>query len=127
MGNTVSYSKAIWIPRVLTIIYIIFISMFSLDVFQSGKSIWIILGGFVVHNFPSIILLLIFILTWNRPLIIGIFYTVISIIFTFFFKTYHEIYVFLFISLPPFAAGASYLIIFFTAWKASKEPIDSHL
>ena len=56
-----------WTPRVLAILFIAFVSMFSLDVFGVGYSPWETVVAFTMHNIPSFVLILCVILAWRRP------------------------------------------------------------
>jgi hypothetical protein len=56
-----------WAPRIAAILLIFFISLFSLDVFEMEASPLELLGGFLVHNIPSIGMLVLLILAWKRP------------------------------------------------------------
>ena len=46
-----------WAPRIAAILIIFFISLFSLDVFEMEASPLELLGGFLIHNIPSIAML----------------------------------------------------------------------
>jgi len=72
----------IWIPRILLIIVLLFLALFSIDVFEGKASIWNKLLGSLIHNIPSLILLLLLILTWNRPLYGGIFLVLFTVVLT---------------------------------------------
>jgi hypothetical protein len=56
-----------WAPRVLAILFIAFVSMFSLDVFGVGYSFWETVVAFTMHNMPSFILIACVILAWRWP------------------------------------------------------------
>lgn len=71
-----------WIPRVLCILAILFVSMFALDAFNSNQTIWQQIGGFIMHLIPSFILLAIFIAACKYELIGGIIFTVIGVVLT---------------------------------------------
>lgn len=58
-----------WAPRIAAILIIIFVSLFSLDVFEMEASPLEILGGLLMHNIPSIGMLVLLILAWKRPLL----------------------------------------------------------
>ena len=58
-----------WAPRIAAIAIIFFISLFSLDVFGMQGSLLQKLGGFLVHNIPSIVMIVLLILAWKRPMI----------------------------------------------------------
>ncbi len=61
-----------WAPRVLSIIFILFLSLFSLDVISPELSFWEILVGLFMHNIPQLILLVILIAAWRYEIIGGI-------------------------------------------------------
>ena len=47
-----------WLPRILCILSILFISMFALDAFAPNLTIWQQITDFLIHLIPSFILLL---------------------------------------------------------------------
>jgi hypothetical protein len=61
-----------WIPRILTILYILFISVFALDVFDKTSGIWNILLALLINLIPSFILIIILIISWKYELVGGI-------------------------------------------------------
>lgn len=61
-----------WIPRILTIVAILFMLMFSLDVFSENQPLGKKLLGFLMHNIPVIVLTAILIIAWKRELIGGV-------------------------------------------------------
>ncbi|MBU0758678.1 MAG: hypothetical protein KKF44_11525 [Nanoarchaeota archaeon] len=96
-------------PRVLSVFYLLFISMFSFDVFGEGYAFWEMILGFFMHLLPSFVLLTITIIAWKKEKLGGILFIGLSIIFTVFFKTYMEIISFLLISFPLFFIGVLFL------------------
>jgi len=64
--------KFILLPRILAIVFIAFITLFSLDVFGSGTNIWDAILGFILHSIPSIALIILSIVFWKKPLVMGI-------------------------------------------------------
>ncbi len=57
-----------WLPRVFSILYIAFISIFALDVFSEYTGFDIILPLFI-HLIPSFVLLVITVVAWNYELV----------------------------------------------------------
>ena len=55
-----------WIPRFLCILAILFISMFSLDAFAPGLTMWEQIRDFLIHLVPSYILILILWFAWEK-------------------------------------------------------------
>jgi hypothetical protein len=74
-----------WSPRVATILIIFFVSLFSLDVFDMDASPIEILGGFLIHNIPSIAMLVLLIFAWNRPVVGFAAFLAAALLFFFFF------------------------------------------
>ena len=69
-----------WIPRVLCILAILFISMFALDAFRPELTFWQQLGGFMMHLIPSFVLLALLVVAWKWELIGGIIFTLIGLV-----------------------------------------------
>lgn len=58
-----------WAPRALSILFIAFLTLFSLDVFQPGLSAGEIILGLFMHNIPSLVLTAIVVIAWKRELV----------------------------------------------------------
>ena len=71
MGKKINKS-IYWTPRVLSIIFILFLMMFSLDVFEPGLSAWEIAIGLFVHNIPALILLAVVVVSWKHEIVGGV-------------------------------------------------------
>lgn len=68
-----------WIPRILCILAILFVSIFALDSFDPRLTIWQQIGGFLVHLIPTYILIIILIVAWKWELIGGILFALIAV------------------------------------------------
>jgi len=55
-----------WAPRILSILFIIFITMFSFDVFEPGLTSGQIAIALFVHNIPTIVLAILLFFSWKR-------------------------------------------------------------
>ena len=71
-----------WIPRILCILSILFVSLFAFDSFEPGRTIWQQLGAFIIHLIPSFILLLMLIVAWKREYAGGIIFILTGIGFS---------------------------------------------
>ncbi len=58
----------IWTPRILMIAFILFISMFALDVFGEGYTFLQTLVALFMHLIPSFVLLAGLLIAWKYPL-----------------------------------------------------------
>jgi hypothetical protein len=63
-----------WTPRVASILFIIFLSLFSLDVISPELSLSQILLGLVIHNIPVFVLIVVLIISWKYEIVGGIAY-----------------------------------------------------
>ena len=76
---TISPRLIYWLPRIICILAISFVSIFALDAFDPSLTFWQQLQGFAMHLIPSFILLLILLIAWKWELIGGIIFLLIGI------------------------------------------------
>jgi hypothetical protein len=67
-----------WIPRIICILAILFISLFAADSFAPELTLKEQLVGFLIHLIPSFILLLLLVVTWKWEFVGGIIFTIIG-------------------------------------------------
>ena len=65
------------LTRILSIVFILFISMFALDVF--GEEQWFL--ALLIHLIPSFILMVVTIVSWKREFLGGILWLILGISF----------------------------------------------
>lgn len=68
-----------WLPRVICILAILFISLFALDSFEPELTIWQQISAFLMHLIPSIVLTVMLIIAWKRELLGGIIFLLIGL------------------------------------------------
>ena len=110
-----------WLPRILSILFIVFISLFALDVFDEGNTLKEILPALSMHLLPALALIVITIIAWKKDLIGGFLFVILAIFFTFFFNTYSNLVSFLLISGPVFLTGALFLLNHYLNKKEPRE------
>ena len=71
-----------WIPRILCILAILFISMFALDAFNPELTIRQQIGDFLMHLIPSFGLIILLIVAWKWEYIGGIIFILIGLGFS---------------------------------------------
>jgi hypothetical protein len=71
-----------WLPRILCIAAILFISMFALDAFVPGLTFWQQLAAFAIHLIPSFVLFLLLIVAWKWERLGGILFLLTGLGFT---------------------------------------------
>jgi hypothetical protein len=117
-----------WLPRIICILAILFVSLFAADAFAPGLTIWQQLGDFFMHLIPSFILLALLVVAWKWELIGGIFFTIIGIvlspfIFSMNYHRTHSIAICLFIILTitfPFILAGIFFIVSYILKKKSQ-------
>jgi hypothetical protein len=70
-----------WSPRILSILFLLFLAMFSLDVFDMDLGFWGTAVGLFMHNVPTFILLVVLILSWRREIVGGVVFILAGIIY----------------------------------------------
>jgi hypothetical protein len=58
-----------WAPRIAALMIIFFLGLFSLDVFGTGAPPLDVLVGFLMHNVPSLVMLVLLVFAWKRPVV----------------------------------------------------------
>jgi hypothetical protein len=74
-----------WAPRAAALLIIFFVALFSLDVFGTGAPLLEVLVGFLMHNIPSILMLLLLIIAWKRPVVGFVAFLLVGAAFAAFF------------------------------------------
>lgn len=118
-----------WIPRIICVFAILFISIFAADAFAPGLSFWQQIGDFLLHLIPSSILLALLIVAWKRELLGGILFTLIGIGFTPFIFQHNyamnhsvsiSLSVILMITFPFILVGVLFIVSHFKKKKANE-------
>ncbi len=68
-----------WLPRIICILAVLFVSLFAADAFAPGLTIWQQIGAFFMHLIPSFILLAFLIVAWKWEYAGGIIFFIIGI------------------------------------------------
>lgn len=113
-------NKLLWIPRVLSISFILVLSLFALDTFSAEAPFIQKLAGFFIHLIPSFILVIALVISWKRPVAGGCILIFLSLLFTLYFKTYRFFSYFLLISFPLAVVGVLFIIFYVLAKKKSR-------
>jgi len=78
-----------WTPRILAIIFILFLALFSLDVFDSSNGynlVQTILALFM-HNIPAIVLTILLVISWKYELVGAVTFFIAGIAYLFLLLT----------------------------------------
>jgi hypothetical protein len=61
-----------WTPRILSILFLAFLVLFSFDVFGNGYTFWQTVAALLIHNIPVFFLLAVLIISWKHEIVGGI-------------------------------------------------------
>lgn len=89
-----------WTPRILGILFILFLMVFSLDVFNEGLNFWQTISAFFMHNIPVLVLLISLIIFWKLEILTGIIFIIVGI---FFIES-------LIVAVPAFITGVLFIL-----------------
>ena len=70
-----------WTPRILSIIYILFLALFYLDIFDGNYGFWGTIIGLFMHNIPSLVLLIVLLISWKREIVGGIIFILAGLLY----------------------------------------------
>lgn len=108
-----------WAPRILSIGFILFISIFALDVFSGYTGVRIILPLFI-HLLPSLLLLTVTAIAWRYELVGAIIFLGFAIFYVWDIGFTRPISWYLAIVVPALVVGILYLSSSFVAGKYKK-------
>lgn len=111
-----------WLPRILSILFIAFLMLFSLDVFDMNVGFWGTLLGLFIHNIPALILLVVLIISWKHEWFGGIVFILAGLLYII-FAMKGAPSIFLALSQGMIIAGPAFLIgiLFLLNWQRKKK------
>ena len=76
-----SSSAIFWAPRILTILFALFLSVFALDVFTETKGLFQILAALVMHLTPTLIVIVLLVLAWRWEFVGVVAFAALAIVY----------------------------------------------
>ena len=70
-----------WTPRILSILFLIFLALMSLDIFDMKLGFWGTIIGLFMHNIPVFILTILLIISWKHEIVGGIAFILARILY----------------------------------------------
>ncbi len=64
--NRLTYKLFYWSPRVLAVLFALFLSLFAMDVFNEPGGFISIAAAFLIHLIPAFIILIVLLISWKR-------------------------------------------------------------
>jgi hypothetical protein len=108
-----------WSPRIIGILAILFMGMFSLDCFDKYETFGKQLTCFSMHNIPTLVFVAAVIIAWKWEMIGGIIFILFFIAAGIFFNSFTNNPASLLVIGPFLLAG----ILFILCWKIKEEKI----
>jgi hypothetical protein len=99
-----------WMPRIMCLLFAVFVSLFALDVFGAGYGFWGTIVALLMHLIPTAIILIVLAIAWRWEWIGAILFVALGVWYVimawgkFGWPTY------LFIAGPLFLVGALFLV-----------------
>ena len=99
-----------WTPRVLCILFAVFVSLFALDVFGEGYGFWGTILALLMHLIPTGVILIVLAISWRWEWVGGILFIALGVVYlvTSWGRFHWSAY--LAISGPLFLVGVLFLI-----------------
>jgi hypothetical protein len=79
--NTTTQQILFWIPRVLCILFALFLSMFALDVFSEGNGFGETILALLIHLVPTYLMVIVLVIAWRWEGIGAIFFIFFALFF----------------------------------------------
>ena len=109
-----------WTPRILGIIFILFLAMFSLDIFDMKLGFWETILGLFMHNIPVFILLIVLLISWKHEIVGGVIFTLAGTLYVviILMNTLRNSFEWYMVSYSLIIAGPAFLIgiLFIVNW-----------
>lgn len=105
-----THQTIIWTPRVISVLYALFLGLFALDVFEGGRGLTDQLPALAIHLIPSALILLVLAISWNREWLGGVIFVVLGISYIALVYGKFDWSVFVIIAGPLILTGILFLI-----------------
>jgi hypothetical protein len=99
-----------WFPRILAILAILFMLLFSLDSFGGENPLGKQILGFLIHNIPVFILIIVLVFAWKYEITGGALFILMSIALGIFFRSASGNPASLLIITPFLLSGALFIL-----------------
>jgi len=113
-----------WLPRILMIVFILFISMFAFDSFDGDESLMRKIGGFLIHLIPTFILIALLVVSWKWEWIGGIAFFALGIFYIVWAWGRFQLSAYFMIAGPLFVISILFFLNWFKAKKNLHEPMN---
>jgi hypothetical protein len=111
-----------WTPRILAIVFILFLGLFALDSFEGDQSMIKKIGGFFIHLIPNFVLILILVVAWKHEWVGTLAFALVGIAYIVMFWGRFPVATYLIISGPLFIIAALFWLNWINRKKIKHKP-----
>jgi hypothetical protein len=113
-----------WAPRILSILFLLFLAVFSLDVFDENLGFWGTVLGLFMHNIPVLVLLAAVIVAWKHEIVGGIVFILAGLAYMWMTVIRSQMPLPMALSWSLVIAGPAFLtgILFLINWRKKNKP-----
>lgn len=104
-----------WTPRILAVVFALFLALFAMDVFGEFESITETLIALFMHLIPTFLLLAATAIAWRWRIAGGAIFIALGVVSIGYFNTYRSPISFLLISMPAIIVGVLFI---WDGWRA---------
>jgi hypothetical protein len=79
--NTSTKRLLYWSPRILGILFAVFLSLFALDVFGVGLSLWDSIRALLIHLVPVYVVVILLVLAWKWEWVGAVAFAALAILY----------------------------------------------
>ncbi|MCJ7529743.1 MAG: hypothetical protein MUO64_01765 [Anaerolineales bacterium] len=102
-----------WAPRILSILFAIFVGLFALDLFGAGYSFWETILALLIHLIPTFAILIVLAISWRWEWVGGVLFIFLAAFYLVRFGGQFPWSIYLVMSGPPFLVGILFIINWF--------------
>jgi len=106
-----------WAPRVLCILFALFISIFALDVFGEGYGLWQTVAALTMHLIPTGLVLIALVVAWRWEWAGGILFGGLGVLYVAMAWGRFDWTAYLVIAGPLFLIGALFVVDWVWRWR----------
>jgi len=99
-----------WTPRILSILFAVFVSLFALDVFSEGYGFWRTILALLIHLIPTWIILVLLVISWRWEWVGGILFIALGVLSIVKFCGQSNLVTYLIMIGPLFLIGVLFLV-----------------
>jgi len=102
-----------WLPRILAILFAAFVSLFALDIFGQGYTIWETIQGLLVHLIPTFAILIALIVAWRWERVGALLFLALAAAYPLVFGTDFHWSAYAVLMAPPILIA----VLFYLSWR----------